>query len=141
MTRLGARLTALGLGFVILIGVTGSVPAQRTAPPGGAYRQVSELAGLPDFVRGLGRLYVEPDRFPKGPYLGYDRQGQLVNTVYMVPVKDFQGHQRFEAPEPVRDLAVDHVDMLYDAGHPGFPEPHYDVILWFIPKTQASALR
>jgi hypothetical protein len=141
MTRLGARLIALGLGLVILIGVTGSVPAQRTAPPGGAYRPVSEVAGLPDFVPGLGRLYVEPNRFPKGPYLGYDRQGQLVNTVYMVPIKDFQAHQRFEAPEPVRDLAVDHVDMLYDAGHPGLPEPHYDVILWYVPPTQANALR
>jgi hypothetical protein len=141
MTRHGAGLTALGLALLTLIGLVGPVPAQRTAPPGGAYRKVSELTALPEFLPGLGSLYVEPTRLPKGPYLGYDRQGRLVNTVYMIPLKDFQAHERFEAPEPATGLAVDHVDMLYNAGHPGLPEPHYEVILWYIPKTQANALR
>jgi hypothetical protein len=34
--------------------------AQETAPPGGKYKKVSELVKLPDFLPGLGQLYVDP---------------------------------------------------------------------------------
>src|SRR5437867_7035492 len=34
--------------------------AQQKAPPGGAYKKVSSLVPLPDFVPGLGTLYVDP---------------------------------------------------------------------------------
>lgn len=110
------------------------------APPGGGYKKVSELVKLPDFLPGLGQLYVKPDTLPAGPFLAYDRKGRLVSTVYMIPIKDIEAHKKFD------DLAtgskkVEHVDMYFNAGHPGVEEPHYHVILWYIPEKQADALK
>jgi hypothetical protein len=39
------------------------------APPAGAYKKVSELVKLPDFLPGLGQLYVDPKTLPAGPFL------------------------------------------------------------------------
>jgi hypothetical protein len=30
---------------------------------------------------------------------------------------------------------VDHVSLYYNAGHPGVEEPHYHIVLWYIPKS------
>lgn len=138
-TRLGIGSMALSLG-VLLMGVAGSVPAQPTAPPGGDYKKASEVVGLPDFVPGLGALYVQPKTLPVGPFLAYDRQGRLVSTVYMIPLKDIEAHKALEV-DVAKDMTVDHVDMYYDAGHPGVPEPHYHLILWYIPAAEAAALK
>ena len=68
-----------------------------------------------------------------GPFLAYDKEGHLVSSIYMVPIKDIDTHKKFEdlgvaAVEPER------VEMYYNAGHPGVPEPHYHVILWYVPE-------
>jgi hypothetical protein len=34
------------------------------APPAGAYKKVRELVKLPDFLPGLGQLYVDPNTLP-----------------------------------------------------------------------------
>jgi hypothetical protein len=107
------------------------------APPGGAYKKVSELVKLPDFLPGLGTLYVDPNTLPAGPFLAYDHQGTLVSTIYMIPLKDMTDQKKFD------DLAspggrVDHVSMYYNAGHPGVAEPHYHIVLWHVPKAKES---
>ncbi len=107
------------------------------APPSGAYKKVSELVKLPDFLPGLGTLYVDPKTLPAGPFLAYDRDGRLVSTVYMVPLSQLTAQRRLD------DLAapggrVDHVDMYYNAGHPGVPDPHYHVVLWHVPKADEA---
>ena len=58
--------------------------------------------------------------------------GALVSTIYMLPIKDLNPDKRFE------DLAapggnVDHVDVYYNAGHPGVEEPHVHVVLRHVP--------
>lgn len=58
------------------------------APPSGAYKKVSELVKLTDFLPGLGQLYVDPKTLPAGPFLACDRERRLVSTVYMLPVED-----------------------------------------------------
>ena len=35
---------------------------------------------------------------------------------------------------------VDHVDVVYNAGHPGVAEPHYHVILWYVSSQNAAKL-
>src|SRR5689334_9023315 len=113
---------ALGLALLAAAGCAGkSMGHQAAAPPGGEYKKVSTLVPLPDFVPGLGTLYVDPKTLPAGPFLAYDKEGQLVSSIYMIPVKDIDAHKGFN------DLAVahekaDHVDMYYNAGHPGVPE-------------------
>ena len=43
---------------------------------------------LPDFIPGLGQLFVDPATLSAGPFLVYDRDGKLVSTIYMIPIQD-----------------------------------------------------
>jgi hypothetical protein len=126
---------------VALFALVAALPAcaQNVAksPPGGDYKKVSELVKLPDFLPGLGTLYVNPATLPAGPFLAYDHDGKLVSTIYMIPLKDMTAQKKFD------DLAspggtVDHVSMYYNAGHPGVQEPHYHVVLWHVSKANES---
>ncbi len=104
-------------------------------PPPAPYQKVSKLVKLPDFLPGIGTLYVNPKTLPEGPFLAYDHKGKLVSTIYMIPLKNFDGQKKLD------DLLapggnVDHVSMYYNAGHPGVPEPHYHIVLWHVTKAQ-----
>jgi hypothetical protein len=104
------------------------------APPG-AYKKVSELVKLPDFLPGLGTLYVDPKTLPEGAFPAYDHAGKLVSTIYMIPLKDLDAQKAWdELPAPGGN--VDHVSAYYNAGHPGVPEPHYHIVLWHVSKAQ-----
>ncbi len=121
-------LTALTTGPAFALDV-------QKAPPGGAYQKVSALVKLPDFLPGLGTLYVDPKTLPAGPFLAYDHAGKLVSTIYMIPLMDLDAQKKFD------DLAapggkVDHVSIYYNAGHPGVPMPHYHIVLWHVSKAQ-----
>ena len=131
------RRAVVVFGILTLASLPAGAVAQNVekAPPGGAYKKVSELVKLPDFLPGLGTLYVNPSTLPEGPFLAYDHAGKLVSTIYMVPLKDLDSQKAFA------DLAapggkVDHVTISYNAGHPGVPDPHYHIVLWHIPKAQ-----
>jgi peptidoglycan hydrolase-like protein with peptidoglycan-binding domain len=110
------------------------------APPGGDYRKLSSLAQLPDYFPGLGTLYVNPTTLPAGPFLAYDLQGNLVSSVYMVPLKDLRAGKAFNTLA-VAKAKTDHVDIYYNNGHAGVPEPHYHIVLWYISPEQAEALK
>jgi hypothetical protein len=128
---------------VVAIAAAFAIPALAAdqvekAPPTGAYKKVSELVKIPDFLPGLGQLYVDPKTLPAGPFLAYDRDGRLVSTVYMLPIEDLTNKdKRFD------DLAapggkVDHVDVYFNAGHPGVEKPHAHVVLWHVPKADET---
>jgi hypothetical protein len=135
-----SRFLSLGLAVAMLATVgCSSATAQQKAPPAGNYKKVSTLVALPDFVPGLGTLYVDPATLPVGPFLAYDRQGHLVSSVYMVPLGDIAAHKAFNNLAAAREK-VDHVDMYYNAGHPGVAEPHYHVVIWYVSPQQAAAL-
>jgi hypothetical protein len=102
------------------------------APPPAPYLAVSGLVPLPDFLPGLGQLYVDPATLPAGPFLAYDRDSALVSTIFMIPVEDLNPDKTFDnlaAPGGV----VDHVDVYFNAGHPGVETPHAHVVLWHVP--------
>ncbi|MGH6904327.1 MAG: hypothetical protein ACREIR_16465 [Geminicoccaceae bacterium] len=107
------------------------------APPGGAYQQVSDLVALPEFIPGLGSLYVQPATLPAGPFLAYDRDGRLVSTIYMVPLADIEAQKKFDGLAVGAENVVD-VDMYYNAGHPGVEQPHYHVVLWHVAESDAK---
>ena len=134
------RFVSVGLALAVLttIGYT-STMAQQTAPPAN-YKKVSTLVSLPDFLPGLGTLYVDPTTLPAGPFLAYDRQGNLVSSVYMIAIKDITAHKAFNNLVAAKEK-VDHVDMYYNAGHPGVAEPHYHVVVWYVSPEQAGALK
>jgi hypothetical protein len=130
---------SLALAVVASAGCTTAM-AQQKAPPADNYKKVSTLVALPDFIPGLGTVYVDPATLPAGPFLAYDRQGALVSSVYMIPVKDITAHKAFNNLAAAKEK-VDHVDMYYNAGHPGVAEPHYHVVIWYVLPQQAAALK
>jgi hypothetical protein len=141
MTRSRLFTPLLALAVLGLVGCSQTMAqSSAMAPPGGQYKKVSELVKLPDFLPGLGTLYVNPTTLPAGPFLAYDRSGKLVSSIYMVPVKDIEDHKKFENLNVAKEK-VDHVDMYYNAGHPGVESPHYHIVLWYVTPEQAAALK
>ncbi len=128
------RLIAAGL---LVMTLATPALAVETAPPGGDYKKVSDLVKLPEFLPGLGTLYVDPKTMPAGPFLAYDHDGKLVSTIYMIPIKDFTDHKKFEDLKAAGGK-VDHVGMYYNAGHPGVEVPHYHIVLWHITKAEEA---
>ncbi len=141
MKRLSIGLMLLAFGLLASGDGTRTALSQEMAPPGGKYKKVSSLVKLPDFLPGLGTLYVDPAALPAGPFLAYDREGHLVSTVYMIPLKDINDHKAFNNLAVAQGQKIDHVDMYYNAGHPGVPEPHYHVILWYISPEKVETLK
>jgi hypothetical protein len=126
-------------GLVLAAAAPASAAGVENAPPGGAYRKFSTLAAVPDFMAGLGTLYVDPRTLPRGPFLAYDHGGKLVGTVYMIPLKTFETHMP-SAGLAGAGGAVDHVDITYTNGHPGAEEPHYHIVLWHVSREEAARL-
>jgi hypothetical protein len=114
------------------------IPADvATSPPAGAYKAVSGLVPLPDFLPGLGQLFVDPETLPAGPFLAYDHDGALVSTIYMIAVEDLNPDTKFEdLVAPGGD--VDHVDVYFNAGHPGVEVPHAHLVLWHVPAAEEA---
>ena len=132
-------LAALIVGFGLLFASPDTAAAQSKSPPGGAYKAVSTLVPLPDFLPGLGTLYVDPKTLPAGPFLAYDHQGKLVSSIYMIPLKDMNGQKTFSDLKVAHERA-DHVDIVFNAGHPGVAEPHYHFIVWYVSPQRAAQL-
>ena len=135
MTSIRATLAALGM--LALLAAPAVAADYTKAPPPAPYKEVSTLVKLPNFLPGLGTLYVDPKTLPEGPFLAYDHQGKLVSTIYMVPLTDL------DADKNITNLAapggaVDHVDLDYNAGHPGVPVPHYHIVLWHVSKADEA---
>jgi hypothetical protein len=132
-------LTPLIVGIGLLFASPDRAAAQSKAPPGGAYKEVSTLVPLPDFVPGLGTLYVDPQTLPAGPFLAYDHQGKLVSSIYMIPLEDMNAQKAFSDLKVAHERA-DHVDIVFNAGHPGVAEPHYHFIVWYVSPQRAAQL-
>ncbi|MGH6761957.1 MAG: DUF5602 domain-containing protein [Phyllobacterium sp.] len=129
-------ISALALATVAGFGIAAAQDVSKS-PPEGAYKQVSTLVKLPDFIPGLGQLFVDPASLPAGPFLAYDHDGKLVSTIYMVPVEDLNPDKKFD------NLAapggnVDHVDIYFNAGHPGVEKPHAHLVLWHVPEADEA---
>jgi hypothetical protein len=126
-----------GLRSLIESAGGGHIMDTAMGPPPAGYEKVSTLVKLPDFIPGLGTLYVQPQTLPAGPFLAYDRDNRLASTIYMIPLDDIAARKIFE------DLAVgggtvQDVDFYYTPGHAGVDKPHYHFILWHMPKESAK---
>ena len=114
--------------------------ADVAASPPASFKKVSSLVKLPDFLPGLGTLYVDPSTLPIGPFLGYNHQGKLVNITYMVPLKDLDARKNFETlGEVAAGMKINHTDIQYNPGHPGVEEPHYHIVQWLISPAAVKA--
>lgn len=130
-------LLAIGLAALLTSPALAAGTDVSKSPPGGEYQAVSKLVKLPDFLPGMGQLFVNPNTLPAGPFLAYDHDGKLVSTIYMIPLDDLQNQKKFE------DLAapggkVHHVEVYYNAGHPGVEKPHAHIVLWHVSKADEA---
>jgi hypothetical protein len=103
--------------------------AFTTSPPGEPFVQVSSALPLPEFIPGLGTLFVDPETLPAGPFLAYDRDGKLSATVYMTPIEELQNGTAYDGLD-LGSHSVSAVDIYYNAGHPGVEKPHAHVVLY-----------
>ncbi len=144
LLRRGARrsLTSLLVAMVAAFGFLFVAPAFAQgsdllqAPPPAPYVNVSTLLPLPDFIPTVGALYVDPANAPVGPYLAYGSDGSLVEVLFMTPLSEMEHATEYAdlASGLLAQLGmnVDHVDITYNAGHPGMAEPHYHFRIVFV---------
>jgi hypothetical protein len=126
------NLSAATFGIALMLAAPGLAQAEgvpEAAPPSAPYAKVSDLVALPDFLPGLGTLFVDPATLPAGPFLGYDRDGKLAATIFMTPIEDLQGGTSYN-DLVVGSNEVSSVDIYYNAGHPGVEKPHAHVVLF-----------
>ncbi|WP_217356524.1 hypothetical protein [Ruegeria atlantica] len=128
MTKLS--MSAIGLLFVsATLANAHDENALMNAPAGDPYVKVSDVLPLPEFIPGLGTLFVDPATLPAGPFLAYDREGQLSATVYMAPLDDLQNGVSFNGLN-LGSHTVSSTDVYFNAGHPGVEKPHAHVVLF-----------
>ena len=131
-------------GLALAVPLAFATPAVSAAnigkTPPSNFKKVSSLVKLPDFVPGLGSLYVDPATLPVGPFLGYSHNGKLINITYMVPLKSIDAHKNFETLGGVAaGVKLSHTDIQYNPGHPGVEEPHYHIVQWLISPAAVKA--
>jgi len=138
MTRRGLTVSVLAVGLVALAGCAGQeVAPAAVTPPGPHYQRVSVVfPPFPEYLHGMGTLYVDPSTLPAGPFLAYDRQGHLVATMYMIPIRDFETHKDLVDLGVAPGMTPLRTQLYYNAGHPGVAEPHYHVVLWYVTEAQ-----
>jgi len=137
MIRSTLTVAATTLAFFIGSAAVAADTSVLNAPPADPYKAVSSLVKLPDFIPGLGQLFVVPDTLPAGPFLGYDHDGKLVTTTYMIPLSMMKPDMNL-ADLKTPAGTVEQVDIMYNAGHPGVEEPHIHIVLWNVPAAQKS---
>jgi hypothetical protein len=125
------RSTVIALGALACLSGAAFAADLTMAPPPAPYEKASKAVKLPEFLPGLGALYVDPKTLPYGPWLAYDHNNKLVSTIYMIPLKDMTSQKKIEDLHPPGGEVVN-VELYYNAGHPGVPMPHYHVILWHV---------
>jgi hypothetical protein len=62
-----------------------------------------------------------------------------VSSIYMIPLSDMNDHKAFDNLKIAQERA-DHVDIVFNAGHPGVPVPHYHIIVWYVSQADAAKL-
>ncbi len=58
----------------------------------------------------------------------------------MIPIAALEDRRRF-MDVPSSPLPVTYIDIYYNAGHPGVPQPHYHVVLWHVSRERALSLQ
>ncbi len=139
MPRFFAAIAALSTLIATPVLAHDPIDAVATNPPEAPYQKVGDLVPLPDFLPGIGELFVDPATLPAGPFVAYDHDGKVVSTIYMIPISQMNPDTNFDNLA-VPGGAVDHTDIYYNAGHPGVAEPHIHIVLWHVPVTGEASV-
>ena len=141
MTHLSNTLAVATLSVTLAASSSLAKADIHTTPPA-QFKKVSTLVKLPDYLPGLGTLYVDPATLPVGPFLGYDKAGKLVNVIYMVPLRELEAHKAWSnLGTAAAGLKVDHTELEFNPGHPGVEEPHYHIVQWLVTHAEQEKLK
>jgi len=127
MKRLALTALASVLGVGLLVASPDTATAQKKAEPSSAYRMHPDTSAA--------RLH-EP---PGGTYKKVSTLVPLPAFVPGLPLKDMNAQKAFSGLKVAQER-VDHVDIVFNAGHPGVAEPHYHVIVWYVSPQRAAQL-
>jgi len=121
-------------GLATLVRVSTAHAATDAARPSWLPADATATASC---VEALGDIYWNPKRLPFGPTYGV-HDGKPVFQEVMVSQRDFEkGFNLNDVGKPVPPFPVDHVDIWFaPRGHDGFPSPHYDIMLVFMPHAE-----
>ena len=130
--------TLHGLGFaaaaIATILTAAQVAGAASSTPVRPAWLPADATEMSDCVEALGYVYWNPKRLPFGPTYGvYD--GKPIFEEIMIAQSDFKRGTNFnDVAKPVPPFPVDHIDIWFAPhGHDGFAQPHYDVMLFFVP--------
>lgn len=119
----------------------------KSPPPAPFVNASDALKGaLPNFVPGLGTVYVDVSKLPEGPFLAYDKAGNLIKIVFMIPLEKLQSQTNYidQAKDILDNIGgkrVDHVNFIYSGPHPGVEKTHYHIELVIVDvKAEKEAL-
>jgi hypothetical protein len=90
-------------------------------------------------VKALARIEGDPAVRPQGPYAGYDRRGELVATIYTVPMQELAQYGLPELRPAGRP--IDHVSIYAVTSDPDVPEAYYHIVLWHLSRGETGEQR
>jgi hypothetical protein len=112
--------------------------AQAMASMAGGLKVPSDATMIAQCATGEGTQYVLPKNIPQGPIYNV-WNNKVTGVEYMLGESEI-------ANLKTQDLTMmgqkyDHIDVMYEpVGHAGFTEPHYHVILSFIPYSEEQKI-
>lgn len=142
--------TAALICAAFLIGFR-TAQAKSNLPPGmtpAVYKMVmtagpAHPAGMPaglqpylGCIPTMGYHYAALGNWPMGPIYGYYK-GRVIFTEVMLPQSAFaQGRSWDNVLKPLPGYTINHVDIWFTHGHPGYMAPHYDIHAWYVPHSE-----
>jgi hypothetical protein len=54
----------------------------------------------------------------------------------MIPIRELEAKKPFENLGTAPNLSPVRVQMYYHDAHPGIADPHYHIVLWYVPADQ-----
>jgi len=132
------------VGLVILAGVTvgayhsgnsrgykSGKNAQTMATTAATLKVPANATMIAQCTPGEGTQYVLPANIPHGPIYNV-WNGKITGLEYMMGVSEIASMKTQNLL--LKSQQYNHIDVTYEAaGHAGFTEPHYHMILSFIP--------
>jgi hypothetical protein len=112
--------------------------AQAMASMAGGLKVPSDATMIAQCATGEGTQYVLPKNIPQGPIYNV-WNNKVTGVEYMLGESEIANLR-------TQDLTMmgqkyDHIDVMYEpVGHAGFTEPHYHVILSFIPYSEEQKI-
>ncbi|MFN2528482.1 MAG: hypothetical protein ABR584_07170 [Candidatus Baltobacteraceae bacterium] len=134
MKNLSPLLAALSLSALL------STAAAVAEPPMGLPPQPKvHPAGIPNeavmlspCVQTMGEHWAALKDMPLGPLYGV-YEGKPVFSEVMISVKQLDHGFSYDNLRALPGYQIDHVNVEFEPnGHPGFPEPHYDVHAFYV---------